>query len=248
MTNTPLDDFNADGYRAVVDSLVSSLEGDDDIMTARGMRRDIIMSRKLEKRRFLNAQKIAALEGLVPELPPPDTDLFIITTGLGAEVGTHAISKSPDLGTFIPYIVEKLGNVDCIAHISTWTCNHFHSLSMLELLDTGKVKRLIYFSDPYFMQRSPAIATPLVEGLRSRGQIVKLWKNHTKIIAIANADETRSCVVMSSANLSSQPRAEQLHITTSQDVYQWVKTEFFEALLRQPDYEATSNRPRKPKK
>jgi len=226
-------------------AFMDMFDDDDDVLSARTLRSTLRMERRLEKRRFIHMQKLRGLAEILPDLPPPDTDLFIITTGLGAEVGTHAISKSPDLGTFIPYLVGKLGDRDCIAYISTWTCNHFHSLSMLELLDQGKVKKLTYFSDPYFMQRSPAIATPLVEGLRERGQIVKLWKNHTKIMAIANADDSRSCVVMSSANLSAQPRAEQLHLTTSLDVYQWVKTEFFDALSTQPDYTPKTKRPKK---
>ena len=240
-----LDDLTSLAPEIDLDDMLLDLDTGEDIVDAKGLRRDAMMLRRLEKRRFINAQKLQGLEQIIPTLPPPDADLFIITTGLGAEVGSHAISKSPDLGTFIPYLVRQLGDKDCTAYISTWTCNHFHSLAMLELLDAGKLKSLTYFSDPYFMQRSPAIATPLIEGLKARGQRVKLWKNHTKLIAVSNADQTRTCVIQSSANLSAQPRAEQLHLTTSPDVYQWITHEFFEAIAQMPDYAPKYKRPRK---
>lgn len=224
-----------------------SFEDDSDIQTARTLKSVLRLERKAAQRVFVNDRKRAILAEIMPDLPPTDTDLFIITSGLGAEANRGVISQSPDLGTFIPHIVALLGDRDCIVYISTWTCNHWHAQTMLELLDAGRVKSLCFFSDPYFMQRSPAIATPLVTGLVERGQKVKLWKNHTKILAIANSDESRSCVVMSSANLSAQPRAEQLHISAAPEVYQWVKNEFFIAMLTQPDYVPKYKRPRKPK-
>jgi hypothetical protein len=224
-----------------------SIEDDSDIQTARTLKSVLRLERKAAERVFINDQKRAALAEIMPCLPGTDTDLFIITAGLGAEANRGVISHSPDLGTFIPHIVALLGDKDCIVYISTWTCNHWHAQTMLELLDTGRVKSLCFFSDPYFMQRSPAIATPLVTGLKERGQQVKLWKNHTKILAIANHSESRSCVVMSSANLSAQPRAEQLHISSAPAVYQWVRDAFFLAMLKQPDYQPKFKRPRKPK-
>lgn len=224
-----------------------NFEDDGDIQTAKTLKSVLRLERKTEKRRFMNDEKRLALAELMPELPPPDTDLFIITSGLGAEANRGVISKSPDLGTFIPHIVELLGNKDCFAYISTWICNQWHAQTMLELVDSGRVKSLCFFSDPYFMQRSPAIATPLVTGLIERGQRVKLWKNHTKILALANADESRTCVVMSSANLSAQPRAESLNISTAPDVYFWLKNDFFEKMLATPDHQPKFKRQRKPK-
>lgn len=224
-------------------------EHDDagDIQTARTLKSVQRLERTKIKRAFINDRKRAALSGIMPTLPPVDTDLFIITSGLGAEANRGILSQSPDLGTFIPHIVALLGDKDCIVYISTWTCNHWHAQTMLELLDTGRVKHLTFFSDPYFMQRSPAIATPLISGLRERGQNAKLWKNHTKIIAIANEDESQSCVVMSSANLSAQPRAEQLHISSAPEVYRWMRDSFFIPMMSQPDYTPKYKRPRKPK-
>lgn len=224
-----------------------SFEDDGDIQTARTLKSVLRQERKAAQRVFINDQKRAALSTLLPELPPPDTDIFLITSGLGAEANHGVISQSPDLGTFIPHIVTLLGDKDCIAYISTWTCNHWHAQTMLELVDTGRVKSLCFFSDPYFMQRSPAIATPLVTGLMERGQKVKLFKNHCKILNLANHDESKSCTVMSSANLSAQPRSENLHISTSLDVYNWVKNDFFIAMLTLPDYQPKYKRPRKPK-
>lgn len=222
-------------------------ETDEDIQTARTLKSVLRQERKGAKRRFINDEKRQALADLMPELPPTDTDLYIITSGLGAEANRGVISKSPDLGTFIPHLVQLLGDKDCIAFVSTWTCNQWHAQTMLELLDTGRVKSLTFFSDPYFMQRSPAIATPLVSGLKERGQQVKLFKNHTKILAIADRREKRSCVVLSSANLSAQPRTENLNVTTAPEVYQWVKRDFFEAMLKIPDYAPKFKRPRRPK-
>jgi hypothetical protein len=205
--------------------------GDDELETARQLDRPKIRRHRVNRRELRNGLKKEALNELIPTLPPPDTDLYIIGNGAGAEV-RHGINPLAfDFGTFIPHLTSMLGDRQCTAYISTWTMNDNHVQTMIEMLADGRLKALAVMVDPYFSRRTPAIYARLITGLQEHGGRFKAFKNHCKIIAIADADERRTCVIMGSANLSAQPRCENYTLTTAPDVYQWVRDEFFEAML-----------------
>lgn len=191
-----------------------------------------IHERREAQRIFVNGLKKEALNKLVPTLPPPSSDMYIVSNGAGAEkkwkpggVDNEAFS----FGDFIPHIVRMLGDRKCTAYISTWTCARNHTLAMLEMLEDGRLKSLTFCSDPYFARREAAIYAEFVNGLdRYPGRTRYLmFKNHCKIIAIANEDETQFCCISGSANLSAQPRCEQYVLTTAPDVYKFYRDEFF---------------------
>ena len=212
------------------------LDDSTETETARQLDRPKSHAHRAQKRQFVNGLKKQALTDLIPELPPPDTDLYVIGNGAGSEKkwlegGTD--NRAFDFGTFIPFLVEQLGNTACIAYISTWTMNRNHALSMIELLDGGQLDRLTVFTDPYFQRRESSVAAELITGIqRHPGRARYLaFKNHIKAMCIAAPGERQVVTVTGSANLSAQPRCEQYVLTTAPDVYRFFVTEFFEAML-----------------
>ncbi len=209
---------------------------DDEIETERTLPRPIVHARRAAKRQLINGLKKQALNKLIPSLPPEDTDLYIVSNGSGAEKRWLADGidyEVFDFGTFIPHLVDLLGGHDCIGWVSTWTMNRNHALTLAEMLTDWRFARLTVFTDPYFQRRTPAVAAVLIDGLHrfpGRGRYFA-FKNHVKLICIANADESRTAVISGSANLSAQPRCEQYVLTTARDVYEFYKREFFEAML-----------------
>ena len=209
-------------------------EAVQEIETNRQLKTPKLHARKDARRVKVNGLKRQALTELIPELPPPDTDLYIIGNGSGAEV-KHGLNPSAfDFGSFVPVLVGMLGNSKCKAYISTWTLNRDHALTMLELLDNGNIDELVFFSDPYLQKRNPSIAATLINGIQKHPDRARIlfFKNHAKIIAIANADESQTVVVSGSANMSSQPRVENYVLTTAPEVYRFFVDEFFNAMLR----------------
>ena len=62
-----------------------------DLETAAQLRQPLKYERKEAKRLFTNGLKKQALTELIPALPPPDTDVYLIGNGAGAEV-RHGIN------------------------------------------------------------------------------------------------------------------------------------------------------------
>lgn len=189
------------------------------------------MARRAAKREFINGLKRQALNELIPQLPPPDVDLYVIGNGAGAEI-RHGINPLAfDFGTFIPHVVKWLGT-GCTAYVSTWTMNRNHALNLIEMLDDGRLARLTVLTDPYFKRREAAVCAELILGLqRYPGRTRFLaFKNHVKAICIANADATRFCTITGSANLSAQPRCENYVLTSAPEVYRFFVEHFFNSV------------------
>lgn len=203
-----------------------------DLETPRALKKPALHYRKEARRQFVSGLKREALNILIPQLPPPDTDLYVISNGSGAEI-RHGINPLAfDFGSFVPHVVRMMGDRDCIGYISSWTMNRQHAKTMLEMLDDGRLSALTVITDPYFKRREAAIAAELITGLLARGQRFIAFKNHCKVIAISDP-AGNTCVITGSANLSAQPRTEQYVLTTAPDVYRFFVDEFFEAMFNE---------------
>lgn len=202
------------------------------LTTSRQLSEPKVYTKKEAKRIMINGLKKQALNELIPELPPPDMDMYIISNGDGAEIKHGINPKAFDFGTFLSVIVDMLG-AGCIAYISTWTLNRNHALNMIEMLDSGALQRLTILTDPYFQSREPAVAALLIEDIQRHGEPNRYlaFKNHCKIIALSDAKGENFCTITGSANLSSQPRCEQYVLTTSPDVYHFFIHDFFESMI-----------------
>ncbi len=201
-----------------------------DLETSAQLATPVKYGRRQARNEFRNGMKREALNDLIPTLPPPDTTLFLVGNGAGAEVRHGINTSSFDFGSFVPHVIAQLGNVGCVAYISTWTMSRIHVKSFLSCLADGRLSALTVMTDSYFKRRESAIANELISGLLSAGQRFVAFKNHAKLICIA-APDGRTCVITGSANLSAQPRAESYVLTTAPDVYAFYVREFFEAML-----------------
>lgn len=222
----------APGSDAMSDFFSDFFSDDPDgaLETARQLPSPVTHSRQSAKRDFINGMKREALSDLIPTLPPPDTDLYIVGNGSGAEVKYGINPKAFDFGSFVPVVVRLLGDIDCTAYISTWTMNRNHARTFLQMLDDKRLKNLSIITGTYFKRRESSVYAELVSGIMDRGQRFLTFANHCKVISLANpAGDT--CVITGSANLSAQPRAEQYVLTTSPDVYRFFVTDFFEAIF-----------------
>lgn len=207
--------------------------GNREIETARQLSSPKVYARREAKRQFVSGLKREALTELIPALPEPGTDLYVVGNGAGAEqkrAPGGIAAQAFDFGSFLPVCVGYLGGVSCTAYISTWTMNRGHALTMLEMLDDGRLSALTVCTDPYFKRREAAVAHELISGLMDRGQRFLAWKNHVKCIAI-EAPDGRTCTITGSANLSAQPRCEQYVLTTAPEVYRFFRDDFFHAMI-----------------
>jgi len=216
---------------------LDALLADDlpDLETAEQLGRSATFQHEAEHRVFVNGLKKQALSALIPTLPPPNVDLYVIGNGAGAERRSAVGGVAPeafDFGTFIPHLVEMLGDVGCIGYVSTWVMNRNHCLSLIELLDSGRLARLTVLTDPYFKRRESAVCNELITGFQRHPERTRFlaFKNHIKAICISTADGSQTVTVTGSANLSAQPRCEQYVLTTAPDVYRFFVDEFFEAI------------------
>ena len=190
-------------------------------------------ARKVARRQFINGLKKEALTDLIPVLPPPDTDLYVIGNGAGAEIRHGLNPQAFDFGTFIPYLVDMLGGEGCTAYVSSWTMNENHIKAMGAMLDDDRLARLTVLADPYFQRRTPSNYAQLIHIIQQHAPRARYlsFKNHVKCIALSNAAGTQFCTITGSANLSAQPRCEQYVLTTDPGVYGFMVNDFFEVML-----------------
>lgn len=225
-----LDDLLNDELGFADNDLSDLLNDDASIHSSDNLKNPAKHERKEVKRKFINGLKQQALTQLIPELPPIDTDLYIIGNGAGAEKINGRTVDSFDFGSFLPVLVEMLGNKDITAYVSTWTMNRNHATIMIDLLDNGNISKLVVASDPYFTRRESAVAATLIQGIQKHKQTFITFKNHVKSICL-KAPDGKTVTVSGSANLSAQPRCEQYILTTHPDVYQFFVSEFFEYMV-----------------
>lgn len=202
----------------------------DELETARQLPRPLVHARRAAKREFISGLKKEALNQLIPTLPPPDVDLYVVSNGSGAEIrhGTNPLAF--DFGTYLGHVVRMLGDQGCTAYISSWTMSETHIKNMIEMLADGRLTALSVLADPYFSRRTPALYAQLVTGLGQHGGRYLAFKNHVKAMCISNPAGD-CCTITGSANLSAQPRCEQYVLTTCPAVYAFFVSQFFEVML-----------------
>lgn len=205
--------------------------GEVNLHTVEQLPGHIIHERKPKKRRYLAGKRREELSEIMPELPPSDTDYYIVATGRGKKAETGDVVQSFGFGAFVGYIVRKLGG-GCVVYISTWSMNRDHALMLPELLDTGLAAELHLLCDPSLLTRKHAIAATVMEGIaRYPGSRFKSFKNHAKIMCIKDANEQNYCTITGSANLSGTPRAENYTVSTDPGLYHFFIQSFFEVMF-----------------
>jgi hypothetical protein len=213
------------------DNDLSWVDSAPELETDEQLERPIFHQRRAKQREFVNGLKKQSLNELIPLLPPPDVEMYILTNGSGGTYRLHDMAQHCfEFGHFVPVIAERLGG-QCDLYAATWTMNRSHGLNLLQCLDDGRLRSVTLFTDNYWRRRESAVANEVIAGLMDRGQRYLAFKCHTKVIAMCNADETRFCNLFSSCNFSSQPRSENITLNTDPETFYWLRTEYFEAML-----------------
>ena len=123
----------------------------------------------------------------------------------------HIVSSGKfDYWTVIRHIIEKLGRVEHLI-LATWTTNRPNSEDLIEMLDNGTVGSVCLLIGPYFKTRESAVYSYLFEELTKRGQTLICADNHAKVSVFYT--ETDAYVIEGSANLTANPRIEQMTIS-----------------------------------
>lgn len=181
------------------------------------------------------------LSEMLPELPPANIDVHIVTTGRGKSVKAGDVVKTFGFGNFIEYITELWGD-GCVVYLSTWSLNKDHAFMLLELLESGRIAELHVLIDATLTYRKRDIVGMLWQGIKQfPGSRLMFFQNHSKVYCFRDKDNMRQCTVTGSSNLSGLPRAENYVLSTSPELYAHYVNNFFEAMF---DLDLKNNRKR----
>lgn len=169
------------------------------------------------RRAMARAARTDALRATFPATLRDGTSYHWITAG------------DVDAGSFLALMMEYVGHAVTLA-VSTWTMSREDVDMLTGYLDEGRVDQLIVLTGEYFAQRETAVYATLIAAVQRRPGVAHLRKlrNHTKIVAIAS--ERADLVLESSANLTTNPRAEQHVLSVDADLYRFYSTWFDEIL------------------
>jgi hypothetical protein len=210
------------------------LSGQRDLFTTQGLPAPQILTKAERHQQLLAGLHKESLTSLMPTLPPPDTTVWIINNGSGAERIQGRIVEAFDFGAFIVHLMGLVGT-PCQLHASTWAMNRNHALMFERALNDGAFNRFVLFVDPYLSQRTPDVHSIIANAVLAHPDTARYlaFKNHAKIACLSG--EHGIVTVASSANFSAQPRVEQYTVSTSNEVYEFFKREFFDEMLARAD-------------
>jgi hypothetical protein len=171
-----------------------------DMPTARQLR----ITAKQSMRRIQRGEK--ATEALHGQIPKPGTE-------------THYVSDAKyDFFNIMMEAVRIMGGADEF-YGSTWTMNRVNVLEMIEMLDTGRIKKISILTGTYFKQRETSVYAQLLTALKRRGMRYVAFINHTKIALIKNGENY--LVFEGSANFTANPRLENFIIANHRKLYEF---------------------------
>ena len=134
----------------------------------------------------------------------------------------HIVSNGKfDFWSFIPVLVERLGNSKVEFIGSTWTLNRGNAVEMLEMYDAEKLRSVHLMTGTYFKSRESSVYATIVEGLMERGQRFVCFENHSKVALLSNGVDY--LVIEGSANFTSNPRVEQYVLTNDRGLFEFHK-------------------------
>jgi len=193
----------------------------------------LLFGRQATERRVIIDRKRQALEKLIPKLPAENESWLILSNGSGRE--RQVDQTGFDFGTYVIHLAGLMG-ADSRVHVSTWVANRDFVLSAADMLATGQIGYFVFFSDPFFHRKRSTSGTAnllkeVCAAYAPRASY-RAFANHAKLLLVATADESKTVTITSSANLSSVARVEQFTVDGNRQLYQQIKTEFFDYMLK----------------
>ena len=156
------------------------------------------------KLKGLNQLQLKKLNEILPAIPAAGESWHVVSDG------------TFDFWKFVPHLVGLIDSADEF-YGSTWTIARPNVIELLELFDSGRVRKISMLTGLYFKRRETAVYATLLSGLLQRGQRYRAFKNHAKIILLAGSGQ--SLVVEGSAKFTANPRLEQFVITNDRPLY-----------------------------
>lgn len=133
-----------------------------------------------------------------------------------------------DAGSFLTLAMDSVGHASRLA-VSTWTMAREDVGLFVDYLDTNRVDHLTVLTGEYFAQRETAVYATLLQAMTARPHAhLRKLKNHTKLIVIDSAE--CAMVIATSANMTTNPRAEQHVLTVSRPLAEFYFSWFDEIL------------------
>jgi hypothetical protein len=174
------------------------------------------LHRQETRARFLRVKKRDNLAALMPTPPEKGYSYHLLING------------KADFWPWVPHMVQWCGKAAEL-YCSTWTLNRACCTELFELLDAGTIQTASFLTGLYFKRRETAVYATLLQGLRARGLRYISFENHTKVTLIRGQDG-RHLVAEGSANLTANPRLEQVVLTDDEQVYAFHR-EWMEEML-----------------
>jgi len=154
----------------------------------------------------------------------------VVTGPPAAGESVHVVSEAKfDFWTWVPAMLDWFGNTPDL-YCSTWTLSRPNAVELFELCDTARIGRVHFLTGLYFKRRETAVYTFLLKGIRARGGRYRAFRNHAKVLLLANGDAWLT--VEGSANLTSNPRLEQYVVTNDRSLYEFHRAWMEEAFTK----------------
>jgi hypothetical protein len=171
--------------------------------------------RKARKEARREARR-ADLAKFVDRLPEKGESLHLIFDG--------------DIDAFdmIPHSLNLATAEAAELHAVSWAISRPCCLELLDMIDTGKLKRAALILDPSFRDKRASIYATALEGLLDRGQRMRTTKTHAKIVLLHWAGQWLT--METSANLNENKRIEQMTVTNDKELYSFHR-DWMEAIL-----------------
>lgn len=171
-------------------------------------------------RRFAMIGKEENLAEILSKLEPP---------GLpepGAEI--HIIANVFDFWTVVPIILRKHKRIEEL-YISTWAIAMPQAKDMVERIQGGQIGRVFLTCGTYMKRREPVVFSYLYENILRAGGKVKCFETHVKVMTAAAGTEDFYSIE-GSANLTNNPRLEQISIYNDRGLHEFHQKWITEAL------------------
>ena len=182
--------------------------------------------RNTARRRFKRQGQRESLADILNGPPGPGETVHIIS---GAKF---------DFWTWVPVLIDWLGRADAL-YCSTWTLSRNTAIELAELWDADRIGDVTFLTGLYFKRRETAVYSTLLQTIRRRGGRYRAFQNHAKLLLLHNAAAGHFLTVEGSANLTSNPRAEQYAVTNDRALWEFCRDWFEEVAGRiKPEPEA----------
>lgn len=148
---------------------------------------------------FKDSLKLKAARDVLDCLPKKNQCLHVISSG------------KFDYWTVIKRIIELLNCPVDEIYLTTWTTKRRYSEDLVDMFDSGKIRKMTFLTGLYFKVRAPDVYSFLAEEFTRRGQKFICADNHAKIAAMFTSGG--DICVEGSANFTANPRIEQFTIS-----------------------------------